>query len=107
MSEKRKPELIFFAEIQGNGTENRSTRKRLAKIELFPAMLWADVPKSRIRLGTREVKSDVYRIRINGKWWNPSKTYTLSHFFAIYRNAVHLSRKKFRRKLRMERNETT
>ena len=107
MSEKRRPELVFRAEIRGI---NGSTRKRLATIELFPASQWEGSTVApmfgkgkQTGMSFHETRGDVYRIRVDGKWWKDLKrrqTYTLSEFFAIYRNAVVQSRKKFRRSLR-------
>jgi hypothetical protein len=104
MSEKRKPELIFYAEYQGN---NASTQKRirLVKVELFPASLWADrtpaFGKGRATgLRWHDTRGDVYRIRVNGKWWKPGdkQTFTLSEFFSIFRRSVKQARAKQRRK---------
>jgi hypothetical protein len=103
MSEKRKPELVFIAEYWGINT---STRKRLAKIELFPASQWDEsVPvfgkgKS-TGMSWRDTRGDVYRIRINGKWWKPpnnKQTMTLSEFFSLYRKSLKQWRTKERRK---------
>ena len=102
MSEKRKPELIFVAEYQGN---NASTRKRIAKIELFPARLWADKTPAfgagkHTGLRWNECRGDVYRIRLNGKWWKPKgkQTFTMSEFFAIFRRSVKVARQNQRQK---------
>jgi hypothetical protein len=103
MSEKRKPELVFDAYYQGN---NRSTRSKIIKIELFPASQWADrVPvfgkgKS-IGLSAWELRGDVYRVRVNGKWYKPKtgkQTLTISEFFSVFRRSIIAARKSERKK---------
>ena len=92
MSEKRKPELSFDAWFWG-----KSGKKKVVRIELYPANLWP-MGESKVRLGWRETKSDVYRLRVNGKWWQSQKTFTLSQFFAIFRRTSISIRKNMRRK---------
>jgi len=92
MSEKRKPELSFDAWFWG-----KSGKKKVVRIELYPANLWP-MGESKVRLGLRETKSDVYRLRVNGKWWQSQKTFTLSQFFAIFRRTSISIRKNMRRK---------
>lgn len=111
MSEKRKPELVFVASYCGN---NRSTRRRIAKIELFPASLWADtVPAFGVgrQTGLRwhEMRGDVYRIRLNGKWWKPAgkQTFTMSEFFAIFRRSVKVARQNQRKKQQKQKRTIT
>lgn len=102
MSEKRKPELVFDAWHQGN---NRGTRSKIVKLELFRASLWADrtpffgAGKS-TGLTFNEVKGDVYRIRVNGKWYKPKakQTFTISEFFSIFRRSVIAARTHQRKK---------
>lgn len=105
MSEKRKPELVFFAEYRG---KSRSTRKRLLKIELFPARQWK--PTATVGAGRQsglmlhETRGDVYRVRVNGKWYPPKGTttrkvtLTLSEFFALFRCSVKQARTVLRNK---------
>lgn len=82
MSEKRKPELSFDAWFWG-----KTGKKKVVRIELYPAKLWP-MGDSKVRLGWRETKSDVYRLRVNGKWWQAEKTFTLSEVFAIFRRSI-------------------
>lgn len=108
MAEKRRPELVFVADWYGNN-ESTCKRKRLAKIELFPASLWADrVPAFGTGRGTgltkNDTRSDSYRIRVNGKWWQPEgkNVFTLSDFFRIFRSSIAKARKARRAKARVE-----
>jgi len=104
MSEKRRPEFIFYAERQGI---YRSTRKRLMKVEWFPAIQWqnqAAAPMFGKGKSTgkswHETRGDVYRIRVNGKWYKPKnrkQTFTLSELFAIYRATIKQARIEGRR----------
>jgi hypothetical protein len=94
MAEKRKPELVFIAVWQGNYESTR--KKRIAKIELFPASLWR--PKAMFGAGRQsglmyhETRGDVYRIRVNGKWYKPKgrQTFTLSEVFSNFRRSIKL-----------------
>jgi hypothetical protein len=80
MSEKRKPEIVLFAEIHGNGT-----RKRF-KVELFPASLWVEVPRSRISI--RRNSGDTYRLRVSGKWYRGIETFTFSQVMTLLRRSL-------------------
>lgn len=102
MSEKRKPELIFDAYYRGN---NGSTCQKIVRVELYPARLWADsVPvfgKGRSTgMSVWDTRGDVYRVRVNGKWWNREgrQTITLSDFFQLFRMSVIKARKHEREK---------
>ena len=103
MSEKRKPELIFDAYYQGN---TGSTRSKVIKIELFRAGLWADRAPSfgegkSVGLSLWETRGDVYRIRVNGKWYKPKvgkQTLTLSEFFSVFRRSILAARTEERKK---------
>lgn len=103
MSEKRKPELIFDAYYQGN---NGSTRKKVIKIELFRASQWADRTPSfgegkSTGLHANELRGDVYRIRVNGKWYKPNvgkQTLTISEFFSVFRRSIIAARTHERKK---------
>lgn len=110
MSEKRKPELTFIATYQGNNGSTREPRKpkRLAKVELYPASLWAArLPifgaGKNTGMSLADTRGDVYRIRVNGKWWKPGgkQTFTLSEFFMIFRKSVTQARKARRQKARL------
>ena len=61
MSEKRKPEVKIFAEIQG----------KAIKVELFRGSLW---PK----LFPYPNQQSKWRVRINGKWRLGNETFTMS-----------------------------
>ena len=105
MSEKRKPELIFNAYYQGN---NRSTRAKIVKIELFLASQWANrTPSFGAGKSTGmtfiETSGDVYRIRVNGKWYKPKdrQTFTISEFFSIFRRSVIAARANQRKKVKL------
>jgi hypothetical protein len=94
MSEKRKPELVFFAYIQGNGT-----KKRISKIELYPSILWRErKPHSNLHLNPRATMLDAYRVRVDGKWWRTPETFTLSQVFATFRRSIVKARKRLRQK---------
>ena len=95
MSEKRKPEIVFFAEILGNGTKKRF------KVELFPARLWADAPRSRIVV--RSNVGDTYRLRVNGKWWPGDKMLTLSGVMTHLRRAIVAKKQKNKQAARLAR----
>lgn len=107
MSEKRKPELVFDAYYQGN---NGSTRKKVVKIELFRASLWADRAPcfgkgKSTGMTFLETRGDVYRIRSNGKWYKPKgrQTFTISEFFSIFRRSIIAARAHQRKKDRKTR----
>lgn len=57
MSDIRKPYFIMMLKNQG--------KKKYKKIELFNAKLW----KIGVFISSRK-KTDRYRIRVNGKWFN-------------------------------------
>jgi hypothetical protein len=101
MSEKRKPELVFDAWFCGIGG-----KKKMIRIELFPARLWPMTPKAKVKLGYQQTKhADVYRIRANGKWWEPTKTFTLSEVFSIFRRSTSRFRDAHRQKDQKMKNE--
>lgn len=103
MSEKRKPELIFDAYYQGN---NRSTRSKVIKVELFRAEQWSDRAAAfgegrSTGLRFWETRGDVYRIRVNGKWYKPKgqqQTLTISEFFSLFRRSIIAARTNERKK---------
>lgn len=105
MSEKRKPELVFFAEYRG---KNKSTCKRLLKIELFPARQWKPTATfgagRQSGLSLHDTRGDVYRVRVNGKWYPPKGqkahkvTLTLSEVFSLFRRSVKQARTVLRNK---------
>jgi hypothetical protein len=100
MSEKRKPELVFVAEIFGN---NAAAKKKRVRLELFPAALWANsLPEfgkgKRVKIPKYQTRGDVYRLRVNGKWWKAGDkhTFTLSEVFMLFRQSVVRGRKRAR-----------
>ena len=58
MSDIRKPSFIFLLRFQG--------KRKSSKVEVFNAKLWDDGLWKK-RHGT---KTDRYRIRVKGKWFN-------------------------------------
>ncbi len=59
MSEKRKPTYVLFAQKPG--------QRRKEKVEIFKA---SDFETSDWR---KKWSNSKYRLRVNGKWWPPSK----------------------------------
>jgi hypothetical protein len=89
MSEKRKPEMVLFAEVLGKP----GVKPTRFKVELFHVSQWLN-PKGRgISWQPRSIRmlhADVYRLRVNGKWYPPSdaEPLTLSQVFALFRRSV-------------------
>jgi hypothetical protein len=101
MSEKRKPELVFDAWFYGI-----RGKKKMIRVELFPARLWPMTPKAKVKLGYQQtIHADVYRIRVNGKWWEPTKTFTLSELFSVLRRSTSKFREHYRQKDQKIKNE--
>jgi hypothetical protein len=97
MSEKRKPEMILFAEIPGKPGA-RATR---FKVELFHVSQWLNPTRRGVSWKPRSIRmmqADVYRLRVNGKWYAPSdaEPLTLSQVFALFRKSVSAVRKRRR-----------
>lgn len=98
MSEKRRPEVTFVAEISG---------KRW-RVELFQSTLF----DRRNLVGVRGPPSmDLYRLRVNGKWYGTEyrdengndavttwRTFTLSQVMQLIRRSMIKARKAARRK---------
>lgn len=70
MSEKRRPTIKLIAEVQG---------KRPLKIELYEGRLWPD------KFGRYESK---YRVRVNGKWRNGDRVYTITEITKQLRSTL-------------------
>jgi len=71
MSEKRKPEIAIVAKKQG---------KKTIRVELFRARLWNE------KFCRGEL--DRYRIRVNRKWTNGDKAYTVSEVMRQLRSWI-------------------
>jgi hypothetical protein len=90
MSEKRKPELVLFAEIPG---KHGKKLKRI-KVECFHVSQWANPKsgKSWRPVSITMFRADVYRVRVNGTWYRTSdrrfETLTLSQIFTVLRRTV-------------------
>lgn len=94
MSEKRRPDLILFAEIYGN-----SKKKQRVKVEAFHVSLWDG---SSVKLDCKhwgKTIGDRYRIRVDGKWYK-GRTLTVSELFVMFRRSVVKVRSKFRADLK-------
>ena len=103
MSEKRRPDLRFFAHLGG---------KRPYKVELYHARQF----DQRIRWMSKAAR---YRVRTNGKWLDRTRTdddgttrrervfMTLSQFFELFRRSVVSSVKKRERKRTVEQRRRT
>lgn len=90
MSEKRRPDMILFAEIHG-----KSNKKRRVKVEAFHVSLWDG---SSVQLDCKhwgKTIGDRYRIRVDGKWFK-GRTLTVSELFVMFRRSVVGVRSKFR-----------
>jgi hypothetical protein len=89
MSEKRKPEMILFAEIRGK----QGSKPTKMKVELFHVSQWSS-PKGRGSSWRPDsiymLHTDTYRVRVNGKWYTPSNAepLTMSKVFALLRRSV-------------------
>ena len=98
MSEKRKPELVLFAEIQGK----QGKKPTKIKAECFHVSQWADPKngKSWKPVSIAMFRADVYRVRVNGKWYRTSdrryETLTLSQVFTVLRRTVAVVRVRMR-----------
>jgi hypothetical protein len=90
MSEKRKPELVLFAEIPGKHGK-KPTR---IKVECFHVSQWENPKsgKSWRPVSIAMFRADVYRLRVNGKWHGTPdrrfETLTLSQVFTVLRRTV-------------------
>ncbi len=90
MSEKRKPELVLFAEIPGK----QGKKPTRIKAECFHVSQWANSKsgKSWRPVSIAMFRADVYRVRVNGKWYETPdrrfETLTLSQVFTVLRRTV-------------------
>ena len=91
MSEKRKPDWVFVAQLQGK--PGKKTISFKLKIELFHVSKWATQTRRGVGWKPSSIRFfqlDVYRVRVNGKWYkgNNEDPLTMSQFFSIFRRQI-------------------